>query len=157
MIFVTRMMQHSGLMAIIGMILLFCMPHSGSAQNAESTQTTPKKTFHAVVTDAKGVETDVQNIHFYWEEKLSETAFVPNELREVPVTRGTATVKVKFETIKQIDIRQGSNGGLPVLAITLTNGKSGEFTLAIDGTFRGESDFGEVEFQPTGLSKIIFK
>ncbi len=157
MIFVTRMMQHSGLMAAIGMILLFSMPNSGSAQNAESTQNTTKKTFHAVVTDAKSVETEVQNIHFYWEEKLSETAFVPNELREVPVTRGTATVKVKFETIKQIDIRKGSNGGLPVLAITLTNGKSGEFTLAIDGTFRGESDFGEVEFQPTGLSKIIFK
>jgi hypothetical protein len=157
MIFVTRMVQHSGLMAAIGMILLFCMPNSGSAQNAESTQTTPKKTFHAVVTDVKGVETDVQNIHFYWEEKLSETAFVPNELREVPVTRGTATVKVKFETIKQIDIRKGSDGDLPVLAITLTNGKSGEFTLAIDGTFRGESDFGEVEFQPNGLNKIIFK
>jgi hypothetical protein len=157
MILVTRIMQHSGLMTVIGIFLLFCLPNSGSAQNAEPTQTTPKKTFNAVVTDTQGVETDVQNIHFYWEEKLSETAFVPNEIREVPVTRGTATVKVKFDTIKQIDIRQESNGGLPVLAITLANGKTGEFQLAIPGTFRGESDFGQVEFQPSGLNKIIFK
>jgi hypothetical protein len=146
----TRVKQHTGLMAAL-MIVLFCTPIPGLAQ------TQPEKTFHAVVTDTKGVETDVNNIFFYWEEKLSETAFVPNELREVPVTRGTATVKVKFETIKQIDIRKGSDGAQPVLAITLTNGKTGEFTLAIDGTFRGESDFGEVEFKPTGLSKIIFK
>lgn len=150
MISKTRMKEHTGLMAAL-MIILFCNPIDGLAQ------TQPEKTFHAVVTDAKGVETDVNNIYFYWEEKLSETTFVPNELREVPVLRGTATVKVKFETIKQIDIRKGSDDAQPVLAITLTNGKTGEFTLAISGTFRGESDFGEVEFQPAGLSKIIFK
>lgn len=156
MILFTRMMPYTGLMVI----LMFIFPGSFnavSAQTPEPTQSTQKKTFNAVVTDTQGVETEVQNIHFYWEEKLSETAFVPNELKEVPVTRGTATVKVKFETIKQIDIRQDSNGNLPVLAITLTNGKTGEFQLAIPGTFRGESDFGQVEFEPSGLNKIIFQ
>lgn len=43
--------------------------------------------------DAKSVETDVKNVIFYYEEKISETAFVPHELRELPVKRGTATVK----------------------------------------------------------------
>jgi hypothetical protein len=144
--------QTIGVLAALITIVLFCTPNPGL------TETQPKqKTFDAVVTDAQGVETDVNNIFFYWEEKLSETAFVPNELREVPVTRGTATVKVKFENIKEIEIRKGSDAELPVLAISLTSGKSGEFTLAISGTFRGESDFGEVEFKPAGLNKIVFK
>lgn len=151
MFFETRVKQRSGLIAAL-MLSLFLTPFLVLAQTQSE-----QKSFRAIVTDAKGVETDVQNIHFYWEDKLSETAFVPNELREVPVMRGTATVKVKFETIKQIDIHKGSDGDQPVLAITLTNGKTGEFTLAIPGTFRGESDFGEVEFQPAGLKKIIFK
>lgn len=156
MILLTRMMPYIGLMVILT-FFFFGSPNAVSAQTPEPPQSTQKKTFDAVVTDTQGVETDVQNIQFYWEEKLSETAFVPNELKEVPVTRGTATVKVKFETIKHINIRQDSNGSLPVLAITLTNGKTGEFQLAIPGTFRGESDFGQVEFQPSGLNQIIFK
>ena len=46
-----------------------------------------EKAFQAVATDAKGVETDVHGIIFYWEEKISETSFVPHELKEVPVKR----------------------------------------------------------------------
>lgn len=65
-----------------------------------------EKAFHAVITDTQGVETEVKNVSFYWEEKISETAFVPHELRQLPVKRGTATVQVKFETIKQIDVNK---------------------------------------------------
>ncbi|MDO9118446.1 MAG: hypothetical protein Q7U39_10830 [Nitrospira sp.] len=115
------------------------------------------KVFSAVVTDAQGIDTDVRNILFYWEEKVSETAFVPHELRHVPVKRGTATVNVKFDTIKQIEIKPGANNSLASLTISLANGKSAEFGLAIDGKFKGESDFGEVELPATGLKKIVFK
>lgn len=116
-----------------------------------------EKTFSAVVTDAQGLDSEVKNIHFYWEEKVSETAFVPHELRHVPVKRGTATVNVKFDTIKKIDIKPGVDKGLPTLTITLANGKTGEFGLAIDGKFKGESDFGEVELPASGLRKVDFK
>ena len=110
-----------------------------------------------MVTDAQGLDSDVKNINFYWEEKVSETAFVPHELRHVPVKRGTGTVNVKFESIKQIDVKPGVDKSLPTLTITLTNGKTGEFGLAIDGKFKGESEFGEVELPATGLRKVVFK
>jgi hypothetical protein len=133
--------------------LAFCtliMIEAASAQK-------PEKTFSATVTDAHGVETEVKNIQFYWEEKVSDTAFVPHELKQVPVKRGTATVNVKFDTIKQIDVKPGTDKGLPVFSITLSNGKTGEFALAINGSFKGDSDFGEVELPATGLKKIVFK
>jgi hypothetical protein len=120
-------------------------------------QTKAEKTFSAVVTDAQGLESDIKNVIFYWEEKVSETAFVPHELRYVPVKKGTATVNVKFDNIKQIDVKSGSDSALPSLAITLTNGKSGEFALAIKGSIRGESDFGEVDLPAGGLKRITFK
>ena len=120
-------------------------------------QAKAEKVFTAVVTDAQGVETEVKNTQFYWEEKVSETAFVPHEVKEVPVKRGAATVKVKFDTIKQIDVKPSPDGGLPTLSITLTSGKTGEFALAINGSFRGVSDFGDVELPANGLKKIVFK
>lgn len=117
-----------------------------------------EKTFQAVLTDAQGVETDVKNVIFYWEEKISETAFVPHELKQIPVKRGTTTVNVKFDTIKVIDVKPGSDPkALPTLLVTLTNGKIGEFALAIDGKFKGDSDFGEVELPASGLKKVVFK
>jgi hypothetical protein len=115
------------------------------------------KTFQALATDAKGVETDLKNVIFYWEEKISETAFVPHELRELPVKRGTATVKIKFDNIKHLDIKPSANGTLPTVAITLNDGKTGEFALAIAGSFKGQSDFGEVELPAAQLKKIVFK
>lgn len=121
-------------------------------------QTKGEKSFHAVVTDTQGVETDVKNILFYWEEKVSETAFVPHELKQVPVKRGAATVSVRFEKIKQIEIKPAADKGHnPILTITLTDGKTGEFALATLGSFKGESDFGEVELPTSGLKKIVFK
>lgn len=116
-----------------------------------------EKTFNALITDTQGIDTEVKNVSFYWEEKISETAFVPHELRQLPVKRGTATVHVKFETIKQIDVKQGAEKTLPLFAITLTNGKTGEFTAALAGSFRGESDFGQTEIPISTITKIIFK
>ncbi len=115
------------------------------------------KAFHASATDAKGVETDLKNVIFYWEEKISETAFVPHELREVPVKRGTATVKIKFDSIKFIDLKPSGNGSLPNVSITLADGKTGDFVLAIAGSFKGQSDFGEVELEASELTKLAFK
>ncbi|MBX3124268.1 MAG: hypothetical protein KF854_14355, partial [Nitrospira sp.] len=116
-----------------------------------------EKAFQAVATDAKGVETDVHGIIFYWEEKISETSFVPHELKEVPVKRGTATVKIKFDVIKAIDVKPSGNGTPPAVSITLNDGKTGEFTLAIAGSFKGQSDFGEVELPAVELKRIAFK
>ena len=142
---------YQGILAgLILAILSVAMPAAAAAQKAE-------KGFNAVVTDAQGVETDVKNLHFYWEEKVSETAFVPHELKQVPVKRGTSTVNVKFDTIKQIEIKPGADKGLPTLSIALNNGKTGEFALAIAGSFKGDSDFGEVELPASGVKKIVFK
>ncbi len=116
-----------------------------------------EKIFQAVATDAKGVETEVHGVIFYWEEKISETSFVPHELKEVPVKRGTATVKIKFDVIKSIDVRPSGNGTPPAVSITLNDGKAGEFTLAIAGSFKGQSDFGEVELPAVDLKRIAFK
>jgi hypothetical protein len=122
-------------------------------------QAEPKteKTFAAVVTDAQGVETEVKNLIFYWEERVSETAFVPHELKHLPVKRGTATINVKFDTIRQIEARAHGDKGLPSLTIVLTNGKSAEFFAALGGSFRGESDFGQVDIPISSVTKVIFK
>lgn len=122
-----------------------------------ATEGKPDKAFHATATDAKNIDTDMKNVLFYWEEKVSETAFVPHEVREVPVKRGTATVRIKFDTIKHLDFKPSGNGALPGVTITLTDGKTGEFTLAIAGSFKGLSDFGEVELPAAELKKIVFK
>ncbi len=114
-------------------------------------------TFKAVATDAQGLQTDLENIIFYWEEKVSETAFIPHELRELPVKRGTSTVKIKFDAMKQIDLKASDNGSPPVASVTLKDGKTGEFQLAIAGSFKGQSAFGEVELSAAQLSRIVFK
>ena len=138
---ITRaMMQLAQVVLVIGALW---MPSSQTwAQNKMDGRA--DKVFHASATDAKGVETDLKNVIFYWEEKISETAFVPHELKEVPVKRGTATVKIKFDSIKFIDLKPSGNGSLPNVAITLADGKTGDFVLAIAGSFKGQSDFGEV-------------
>ncbi len=131
---------------------------SGSVALAQNkTDSRSDKAFHASATDAKGIETDLKNVIFYWEEKISETAFVPHELKEVPVKRGTATVKIKFDTIKFIDLKPSGNNSLPNVSITLADGKTGDFVLAIAGSFRGQSDFGEVELAASELKKLTFK
>lgn len=120
-------------------------------------QTKNEKMFHAVAVDAKSVETDVKNVIFYYEEKISDTAFVPHEMRELPVKRGTATVKIKFDGIKHIDLKPSGGNVAPNVTITLNDGKTGDFVLAIPGSFRGQSEFGEVELPAAELKKLTFK
>jgi hypothetical protein len=113
--------------------------------------------FLAIVADSQGVETELKNVIFYWEEKVSETSFVPHELRHFPVKRGTSTVNIKFDTIKQVDVKSSDGKTAPAITITLTNGKTGEFVPAVNGSLRGESDFGQVEVPIQSISKITFK
>lgn len=141
--------RSASLISVIGALCLFADP--GWAQNKSD------KSFHAVAVDAKSVETDVKNVTFYYEEKISETAFVPHEMRELPVKRGTATVKIKFDGIKNIDLKPSGNGTAPNVTITLNDGKTGEFVLAIAGSFKGQSEFGEVELPAAELRKLTFK
>ena len=115
------------------------------------------KIFTAVVTDVQGVETEVKNILFYWEEKISETAFVPHELKQLPVKRGTATIYLKFENLKQVESKPVQENGSQMLTATLGNGKTGEFTPAIPGSLKGESDFGQVELPLQTVAKVVFK
>ena len=120
-------------------------------------QAKPEKSFSALVTDTQGVESEIKNVIFYWEEKISETAFVPHELRHLPVKSGNATVNVKFESIKQVDLHPTGDKSLPAVTITLLNGKSKGFTLAIDGRIKGQDEFGEVEVPASGLKRLLFR
>lgn len=116
-----------------------------------------EKTFQIVVTDQQGIETELKNGVFYWEEKLSETSFVPHELKHLPAKRGTATVNIKFDQIKQIDIKPGADKASPTMTVTLANGKNGDFAPAVNGSFKGESDFGQVEVPVDSIAKAVFK
>jgi hypothetical protein len=152
------MMNHSMIRHIMTVCRVLCVLSVLSViGSAAWAQNKSEKGFHAVAVDAKGIETEVKNLTFYWEEKISETAFVPHELREVPVKRGTATVKIKFDSIKHIDLKASGNGAPPQVTITLHDGKIGEFLLAIAGSFKGQSDFGEVELPAAELKKLTFK
>lgn len=128
-----------------------------SAPIASAVDAKVEKAFTLAVTDAQGVETELKNGIFYWEEKMSETSFVPHELRHLPSKRGTATVNIKFDQIKQIDMKPGADKAAPAMTVTLANGKSGEFVPAVNGSFKGESDFGQVEIPIGSLSKVVFK
>ncbi|MBI4000684.1 MAG: hypothetical protein HY348_02735 [Nitrospira defluvii] len=141
-----------GVYGLVGLILLFWTSALSAADKAE-------KTFQMVVTDQQGVETELKNGIFYWEEKMSETSFVPHELRHLPAKRGTATVNIKFDQIKQIEMKPGADKAAPVMTMTVTlaNGKNGEFVPAVSGSFKGESDFGQVEVPIASISKVVFK
>ena len=145
---VRALVRSASFISVIGTLCLFGVSALAEGKN--------DKAFHAVAVDAKSVETDVKNVIFYYEEKISETAFVPHEMRELPVKRGTATVKIKFDGIKHIDLKPGS-GAAPNVTITLNDGKTGDFVLAIAGSFKGQSEFGEVELPAADLKKLSFK
>lgn len=140
-----------GVLGLAGLALLLWAPVISAAD------TKAEKTFQLVVTDQQGVETELKNGVFYWEEKLSETSFVPHELRHLPAKRGTATVNIKFDQIKQIEIKPSADKATPSMTVTLANGKNGEFVAAVDGSFKGESDFGQVEVPIGSISKVVFK
>lgn len=137
---------------VLAVVILTIVP-SVSSWGENKTE----KSFLGVITDSQGVETEMTNLVYYWEEKVSETAFVPHELRYLPVKRGTSTVNVKFESIKQVEAKPSSNETGPTFTITLKNGKSGDFTPAVMGSFRGESDFGQTDVPVTTVRKVLFR
>lgn len=114
-------------------------------------------TFDATFIDASGLRTDVTNMVFYWEEKLSETQLALHELRHVPARRGTVPIKIQFSRIKSIEFKSSDGRGDPVLSITLKNGKTGEFNLEIPGSFKGQTEFGEMIASPAQLKKVVIK
>jgi len=140
-----------GLYGLVGLALMLWAPGVSAADGKA------EKSYTIAVTDQQGVETELKNGIFYWEEKMSETSFVPHELRHLPSKRGTATVNIKFDQIKQIDMKPGADKAAPAMTVTLANGKSGEFVPAVNGSFKGESDFGQVEIPIGSLSKVVFK
>jgi hypothetical protein len=144
---VQRWVKGIGQVGVVGLALMLWAPGLSAAE----------KSFTITVTDQQGVETELKNGIFYWEEKMSETSFVPHELRHLPAKRGTATVNIKFDQIKQIEVKPGADKNAPAMTVTLANGKNGEFTPAVSGSFKGESDFGQVEVPIGSVSKAIFK
>lgn len=141
-------------LAVAGLMMIGVGP-ANEAISADAK--TADKSFQATVTDNEGKEHDIKNVIFYWEEKISETAFVPHELRHLPVKSGSATVNVKFDAIKQVDFKPGADKTLPVVSITLTSGKSKEFSLGIPGSIKGQDEFGEVELPAAGLKRMVIK
>ena len=139
------------------LVTLIVLPLFGLSTIARAQTKAEKSKFIALVTDGQGVETELKQVIFYWEEKLSETSFVPHELTYIPVKQGHATVNIRFDKIQQIGVKPGADKGLPAVTITLANGKTGEFHLAVKGSFKGETDFGEVELPAETLRKIMFK
>lgn len=148
----TRTAKHT----LYPLISLFTIIVIGVSTPAFS-QSKAEKTFTAIMTDHQGVETEIKNVQFYWEEKVSDTAFVPHELKHVPVKRGNATINVKFEGIRTIEVKSPAEKGLPLVIITLANGNSAEFSLALLGSFKGQSDFGETDLSVIAIRKIAFK
>jgi hypothetical protein len=144
---VQRWVKGIGQVGVVGLALMLWATGLSAAE----------KSFTIMVTDQQGVETELKNGIFYWEEKMSETSFVPHELRHLPAKRGTATVNIKFDQIKQIEVKPGADKNAPAMTVTLANGKNGEFTPAVSGSFKGESDFGQVEVPIGSVSKAIFK
>jgi len=116
-----------------------------------------EQTFTATFIDREGLKTEVTNLLFYWEEKLNQTQLALHELQHVPAMRGTVPIEINFKKIKQIEFTPPDGQGRPTLSITLKNGKTGEFGLSIPGTFKGETEFGAMNAQPTHLRKIVFQ
>ncbi len=148
----TRTAKHT-LYPLVGLFTIILIGVSTPAFS----QSKAEKTFTVITTDHQGIETEIKNVQFYWEEKVSETAFVPHELKHVPVKRGNATVNVKFDGIRTIEVKSPVEKGLPLVVISLTNGNSGEFSLALPGSFKGQSDFGETDLPASAIQKIVFK
>ncbi|MEO5954277.1 MAG: hypothetical protein ABIR36_01080 [Nitrospiraceae bacterium] len=110
------------------------------AASIAQAETKTEKTFTAVMADAQGVDTEIRNLIFYWEEKVSETAFVPHELRHLPVKRRSTTNNIPFDKIKQVEAKPAGSEG-----------------ITMPGSFRGESDFGEADVPAKSVAKAVIK
>jgi hypothetical protein len=115
------------------------------------------QTFDAIFVDLDGLETKVTNLVYYWEEKLSETQLALHELKHVPARRGTVPIQIQFSKIRLIEFQSSRGKSEPILAVTLRNGKRGDFSLDIPGSFKGQTDFGEMIANPAQLQKILFQ
>ena len=142
----------SAVRPLCGFLCLVALLASGVGALAQT-----DKTFTATFTDREGLRTNVTNLSFYWEEQLSDTQLALHELKHIPAKRGAVPIQIKFSKIKRIDFKPGNNPGEPVLSITLKNGKTGDFTLEIPGSFKGHTDFGEMIAKPSHLKQIVFK
>ena len=135
---------------MLGVLLL--LSDSARAQETEH--------FTALVTDSQEVKTEMKHMRLYWEEKVSETSFVPHEVTHVPVKRGAATVTIPFKKIHKIDVKPDGASpakALSVLVIALRDGKTGEFPLALEASLIGMSDFGEIRVALKDLRTVVFK
>lgn len=149
------MNQHvpgSGVVRWVGALMVLCLGVFPAGAEVKDHQG-----FHVVATDEKNIETELQRALFYYEEKLNETSFIPHEIDTLPLKRGAAIVHVKFHTIKQIEFGPGPNDDSRAATVMMTNGKSGEFLLAIAGSFKGMSEFGEVLVPVSGIKKVVFR
>ncbi len=81
---------------------------------------------------------EIRNLIFYWEDKVSETAFA---LTNCGLPSGVDH-NIPFDKIKQVEAKSAGSEGIMVL-VTLASGR--EFVLTIPGSFRGESDFGQAD------------
>ena len=45
-----------------------------------------EKTFNALITDTQGIDTEVKNVLFYWEEKISEVSVMFGSMNSVVVS-----------------------------------------------------------------------
>lgn len=113
--------------------------------------------FHFLTADREGVKIAIDQAVFCYEEKINVASFIPPKLRTLPVKRGSATVHVTYETIKQVEFELGlGDEALPTI-VTLTNGKGGEFQVAIAGNVRGLSGFDDVQVRASGITKVLFR
>lgn len=114
--------------------------------------------WQAQITDAEGMQTDVKDVKFYWEEKIDETSFVPHEERHLSVKHGKATIEIGLKKIQTIDILPKQDGQtLPVVRIMMDSGTQGEFPLARAVSLIGHSEFGKFQVPLGDLTKIELK
>ncbi len=135
---------------LVGLAIAVALSGAPALGGAEA-----ERTFEAVFVDTGGLETSVSHVVFYWEEQLSETQLALHELTHIPAKLGTVPIQIHFEKIKQVEFSNAKSQ--PVLSVTLKNGKRGDFSLQIPGSFKGRTEFGEMIAGPTHLRKIVFK
>lgn len=143
---------HESSRRVLGLVIALALTGS-----AGSGAVAADKTFEAVFVDAGGLETPVRGVVFYWEEELSETQLALHEVTHIPAKRGTVPIQIHFDKIKQVEFKNSAQQDDPVLSVTLKSGKRADFSLQIPGSFKGETDFGEMIAGPAHLSKILFK
>ena len=114
-----------------------------------------EKALSATIIDNQDVQTDIQNVRIYWEEKVGEAAFIPHEAINLPVRKGSTTVHVSLGTIRKIEVERKKE--LVIIRITLSTGKTGEFTPPMSFQVIGSSEFGEVRIPIEEVKTVTFK